>query len=148
MGDPRVNNLATIWTDLQRTLAASPEVDPTTPDKLLDQWCHVSVEGGVITGFMSLCPDGYLDMAFVLPEVMGKGHAARIYEVLLAHAKDHDATGRVVAPGDGIIDLPTFVAGLRQAPRGRPPQERGSATCRTASPPPARRTTPRNTSTC
>ena len=25
MGDPRVNNLATIWTDLQRTLAASPE---------------------------------------------------------------------------------------------------------------------------
>ena len=36
-------------------------------------------------------------------------------DVLLAHAKDHDATGRVVAPGDGIIDLPTFVAGLRQA---------------------------------
>jgi sugar phosphate isomerase/epimerase len=36
-------------------------------------------------------------------------------ELLLAHAKDHDAAGRVVAPGDGIINLPAFVAGLRQA---------------------------------
>jgi sugar phosphate isomerase/epimerase len=36
-------------------------------------------------------------------------------DLLLAHAKDHDAAGRVVAPGDGIINLPAFVAGLRQA---------------------------------
>ena len=36
-------------------------------------------------------------------------------DVLLAHAKDHDATGRVVAPGDGIIDLPAFAASLRLA---------------------------------
>ena len=36
-------------------------------------------------------------------------------DLLLAHAKDHDATGRVVAPGDGIINLPAFVAGLRKA---------------------------------
>lgn len=36
-------------------------------------------------------------------------------DLLLAHAKDHDATGRVVPPGDGIIDLPAFAAGLRQA---------------------------------
>lgn len=35
-------------------------------------------------------------------------------DLLLAHAKDHDATGRVVAPGDGIVDLPAFAAGLRQ----------------------------------
>jgi len=35
--------------------------------------------------------------------------------LLLAHAKDHDATGRVVAPGYGVIDLPAFAAGLRQA---------------------------------
>jgi putative acetyltransferase len=36
---------------------------------------------------MSLMPDGHLDMAFVLPEVMGKGHAAALYEALLAHAQ-------------------------------------------------------------
>lgn len=35
--------------------------------------------------------------------------------LLLAHAKDHDATGRVVAPGDGVIDLFSFVAGLKSA---------------------------------
>jgi putative acetyltransferase len=79
---------AAVYTPAQRAAwAASPEVDPTTPDKLLDQWCHVSVEGGAITGFMSLCPDGYLDMAFVLPEVMGKGHSAALYEGLIAHAR-------------------------------------------------------------
>lgn len=56
-------------------------------DKLLRQACWVSEEDGRITGFMSLEPDGYLDMAFVLPEVMGKGHAARLYEALLAFAR-------------------------------------------------------------
>lgn len=35
--------------------------------------------------------------------------------LLLAHAKDHDATGRVVPPGDGVIDLPAFVLGLKGA---------------------------------
>ena len=36
-------------------------------------------------------------------------------DLLLAHAKDHDALSRVTAPGDGIINLPAFVTGLRQA---------------------------------
>ena len=35
--------------------------------------------------------------------------------ILLAHAKDHDTAGRVVPPGCGVIDLPAFVASLRQA---------------------------------
>jgi putative acetyltransferase len=62
--------------------------DPAKPDKLLDQWCWVSEDGGRITGFMSLCDDGYLDMAFVLPEVMGKGHAGALYDHLLGKARD------------------------------------------------------------
>ena len=37
---------------------------------------------------MSLRPDGYLDLAFVLPEVMGKGHAAALYDALLALAEE------------------------------------------------------------
>jgi sugar phosphate isomerase/epimerase len=34
-------------------------------------------------------------------------------QVILAHAKDIDAMGRVVAPGRGAIDLPGFVAALK-----------------------------------
>ena len=69
------------------TWARSPEPDQTKPDKLLQQWCYVAEEDGCITGFFSMQPDGHLDMAFVLPEVMGNGTAAALYETLMAHAK-------------------------------------------------------------
>lgn len=64
---------------------ATPDLEK--PDKLLAQWCWVAWENGQPTGFMSLCPDGLLDMAFVIPEVMGKGTAAALYDVLLAKAR-------------------------------------------------------------
>lgn len=35
--------------------------------------------------------------------------------LLLAHAKDHDSTGKVVTPGDGVIDLPAFATALKAA---------------------------------
>ena len=38
-------------------------------------------------GFMSLCDDGLLDLAFVLPEWMGRGAAAAIYDTLEVHAR-------------------------------------------------------------
>lgn len=60
--------------------------DLSTPDPREGQDCWVSEEGSRITGFMALDRTGYLDMAFVLPEVMGKGHAQALYDVLLAHA--------------------------------------------------------------
>ncbi len=67
--------------------APSPTPDPATPDKLVDQWCWVAEADGRMTGFMSLCPDGLLDMAFVIPEVMGKGTAEALYDTLLAKAR-------------------------------------------------------------
>ncbi len=67
--------------------AGTPEIDPITEDKLNSQWCWIAEEDGRPTGFMSLCPDGLLDMAFVIPEVMGKGTAAALYDVLLAKAR-------------------------------------------------------------
>ncbi len=67
--------------------ARSPEPDLATPDKLLAQWCWIAEQDGHPTGFMSLCPDGLLDMAFVIPEVMGKGTAAALYDVLHARAR-------------------------------------------------------------
>ncbi|MBL9047875.1 MAG: GNAT family N-acetyltransferase [Tabrizicola sp.] len=80
---------AGIYDETQRQDWA-PDWDPDAPDdgedKLLAQACWVSEKDNRITGFMSLTREGYLDMAFVLPEVMGKGHAAAIYDQLLAHA--------------------------------------------------------------
>ena len=67
--------------------ARSPEPDLATPDKLLAQWCWIAEADGRPTGFMSLCPDGLLDMAFVIPEVMGNGTAAALYDVLLGRAR-------------------------------------------------------------
>lgn len=67
--------------------APTPKPDLTKADKLLDQSAWVSEEAGQITGFMSLTTEGHLDMAFVLPEVMGKGHAAALYDRLQDHAR-------------------------------------------------------------
>lgn len=67
--------------------ARSPEPDLSQPDKLADQWCYVSEEAGKVTGFFSMDQTGYLDMAFVLPEVMGNGTAAALYDTVMARAK-------------------------------------------------------------
>lgn len=68
--------------------APDPEPDPQAPDKLLAQWCWVAEDArGQILGFMSLCPNGYLDMAFVLPEVRGKGVAGALYDALTLRAR-------------------------------------------------------------
>jgi putative acetyltransferase len=71
----------------RRAWARSPDPDLGVPDKLLNQWCWIAEEDGQPTGFMSLCHDGLLDMAFVIPEVMGKGTAAALYGVLVAKAR-------------------------------------------------------------
>lgn len=73
--------------DQRRAWAPSPTPNPEKPDKLLHQRTWVSEEGKAVTGFMSLTDAGHLDMAFVLPDVMGKGHAAALYEALLSHAQ-------------------------------------------------------------
>ena len=66
--------------------APSPDPDHDQPDKLLDQWCHVSEADGRMTGFFSMDHTGYPDMAFVIPEVMGNGTAAALYDALMARA--------------------------------------------------------------
>jgi len=62
-----------------------------------------------------------LDAANLLsPETLGKQHeviseAASLLapSLLLAHAKDIDASGHVVAPGEGAVDLPSFTRSIR-----------------------------------
>ena len=67
--------------------ATSPEPDWALPDKLVDQWCYVAEDDGRMTGFFSMDHTGYLDMAFVLPEVMGNGTAAALYDTMMERAK-------------------------------------------------------------
>ena len=69
--------------------APSPEPNLALADKLLDQKCWVAVDAGNgIVGFMSLRADGYLDMAFVLPEYQGHGVADALYQDLISNARD------------------------------------------------------------
>jgi len=67
--------------------ATSPEPNPDRADKLLEQWCWIAERDGAPVGFMSLEKGGYLDMAFVLPDEMGRGTAGALYDALLAQAR-------------------------------------------------------------
>ncbi|MCV2869748.1 GNAT family N-acetyltransferase [Defluviimonas sp. WL0002] len=69
--------------------APSPEPDWNEPDRQMDQWCWVAETDGALTGFMSLERDGYLDMAFVVPEAMGTGVAQALYRTLEDHARQN-----------------------------------------------------------
>lgn len=79
---------AAFYTEAERA-AWAPRAEPDwdRPDKLLDQYCLVAEEDGRMTGFFSMDETGYLDMAFVLPEVMGDGTAAALYDGLMDWAR-------------------------------------------------------------
>lgn len=84
---------AAFYSEAERVAWAGPaEPDWNTPDKLLDQWCYVAEDDGRMTGFMSMEPTGYLEMAFVIPEVMGNGTAAALYDALMVQAKSNGLT--------------------------------------------------------
>lgn len=75
--------------DAAQREAWAPEVpaDPDRLDKLRHQLTWVAEDDGIITGFMSMTRSGHLDMAFVLPEVMGKGHAAALHDKIVSQAR-------------------------------------------------------------
>ena len=72
--------------------APRSEPDLDKPDHLLDQWCYVAEEDGRITGYISMDQTGYLDEVFVIPEVMGNGTAASLYDAVMARAKEAGLT--------------------------------------------------------
>lgn len=65
--------------------------DPAMPegwgDWLAGHFTFVSEDQGRVTGFMMVERDGYLNMAFVVPEVMGTGTADRLYAEILGQAR-------------------------------------------------------------
>lgn len=57
-------------------------------ERLAAQWGWLAERGGKVVGFMTLKPDGYLDLAFVLPDEMGKGTSVAIYDQLERYAQE------------------------------------------------------------
>jgi sugar phosphate isomerase/epimerase len=96
-------------------LAVEPEpgnviCDATTARRLLDEVASPHL-GIVLDAANLLSPDNLTHQRTVI------SHAVELLSdsILLAHAKDIDASGQVVAAGDGAVDLSAFVAALRSA---------------------------------
>lgn len=56
-------------------------------ERLSDADTVVATEAGAPVGFMSVGANGYLDLAFVLPEAMGRGVSDALYAVLEGRAR-------------------------------------------------------------
>ncbi|MCK0165993.1 GNAT family N-acetyltransferase [Jannaschia sp. S6380] len=67
-------------------LPARPSVEAFAA-RLDPQTVFVAEAAGRITGFMTLRPDGHLDLAFVLPDVRGDGTAAALLAMVENHAR-------------------------------------------------------------
>ena len=79
---------AEFYTQAQRAAWAPSETpDLSQPNKLLEQWCWVAEAKNGISGFMSLSRNGYLDMAFVVPDAKGTGVTDALYVALIEQAK-------------------------------------------------------------
>ncbi|MFN0115323.1 MAG: N-acetyltransferase family protein [Paracoccaceae bacterium] len=65
--------------------------DPAMPEDwgewLDEHLTFVAEDAGGIVGFMMIERDGYLNMAFVRPEAMGKGVAGTLYAAILSEAR-------------------------------------------------------------
>jgi putative acetyltransferase len=69
--------------------ASAMDTPPEWSQRLSEEITLVAERDGTVAGFMTLGRDGFLDLAFVLPEAMGTGVAAAIHDRLLleAHAR-------------------------------------------------------------
>jgi sugar phosphate isomerase/epimerase len=96
-------------------LAVEPEPgnvvrDAATARRLLDE--VASPHLGIVLDAANLLSPAYLTHQRAVIS-----HAVKLLDdsILLAHAKDINASGQVVGAGDGAVDLPAFVEALRGA---------------------------------
>lgn len=76
------------YTQKQRQAwAPSAKPEPDAAERLAAMMTYVAEAEGELIGFMSLETDGHLDMAYVLPEWMGKGVATALHAALLHEAQ-------------------------------------------------------------
>lgn len=67
--------------------ASAMDTPPDWSRRLREEITLVAERGGRVAGFMTLGRDGFLDLAFVLPEAMGTGVAAALHDRVLAEAE-------------------------------------------------------------
>lgn len=84
---------ASAYDDAQRAAWASAmDTPPDWSRRLSEEITLVAERDGQIIGFMTLGRDGFLDLAFVLPEAMGTGVAAALHDRMLAEAEGRNLT--------------------------------------------------------
>jgi len=101
-----VHGLAKARYDQAQREAWAPQVPETTAwlQRLRGQSAFVAERDGGIVGFMTLRPDGYLDLAFVAPEVARQGIASRLYCAIegeaaaLGHTRLHAEASHLARP--------------------------------------------------
>lgn len=71
---------------------AAPRPPVVWADRLSGQLCKLALQQGAVIGFMSLEPRGRIDLAYVAPQVAGRGVAWRLYQALEAEARRRDLT--------------------------------------------------------
>ncbi|MBU2983472.1 GNAT family N-acetyltransferase [Lentibacter algarum] len=82
-----VREAALRYGEAERAAWAPEQPDATTYAKRLEGLDVVLAESaGKVLGFMGLTPEGYLDLAFVMPEAQGKGVSSALYAVLESRA--------------------------------------------------------------
>lgn len=67
--------------------ASAPDAPPAWNERLGAEITLVGERDGRVAGFMTLAHDGHIDLAFVLPEEMGRGLAAALHDRVLAEAQ-------------------------------------------------------------
>lgn len=72
--------------------AWAPEVPDTSSwlDRLKSQTTFVAERNERVIGFMTLRPDGYIDLAYVAPDAVGTGVAKLLYDSVEAEASKMD----------------------------------------------------------
>jgi sugar phosphate isomerase/epimerase len=123
------NSTAAVWKDLREeldhalalaeahdlTLAIEPEPgnvirDATVARKLLDEFSSPHLK--IILDAANLIPIKELSHQH---DVMREAADLLGADTVLAHAKDFDVAGKVVAPGTGVVDLKFFAQQLKRA---------------------------------
>ncbi len=108
--------------------AGSPALPATWARRHADNITLVAEDGGQITGYMMMHPDGYLDMAFVRPDRRRSGTAARLYDAMLDTARARGLP-RMTVLASRLMERFLLKRGWRPAPEladdlGEIPQNR------------------------
>lgn len=76
------------YDEAQRAAWATNKPEPAAWQKRLEaQVVKVALQEDVVVGFMTLTPEGKIDLAFVAPEYMGMGVAGKLHEAILVEAR-------------------------------------------------------------